>query len=95
MNKTEAEKLKEEFSEFCDNDNTGLEILSLYGAKVISDFWLNKMSEKKAKMVEELSYLTRYQRSKFSQDCSHSENDEEKNTPMLVEKDVLEIINKQ
>jgi len=75
-----------------------------YGTSETTDYWKGfakdvksfiekvrnqALEEQKEKLINELSYLTRYYRSKFSQDCSREETEEEKNTEMLEENEVI------
>jgi len=53
-NKTEAEQLREEWEQWDREPCEGLPSYPDNYAEKVADWWLNKMSEQKAKMVEEI-----------------------------------------
>lgn len=92
MSTTPMTKIREEF--------TGAKQLNQFWTKQttvdwdkIADWFINRFQQELSSLEEEIGgKLTVYYRSKFSQDCSRNETEEEKNTEMIALSDVLEII---
>lgn len=87
---TQQEEMREEFRKEFPNlkwETTG-------GTADITDWWLNKVNlavaQREKEIVEKLSMLTKYERSKYR--ANLSEVNEDGTETMLIEKEVLNIV---